>query len=62
VFDQTQAKFARAILYQVLMAENLFMSSFPLYTIANLGKNEFYIAGGGGQAKTGVPNAIVSSG
>ena len=39
----------------------LFSSSFPIYTIATLGNGgEFYIAGGGGQAKTGVPNAIVS--
>ena len=39
---------------------DLFLCSFPLYTIAALGNNDFYVAGGGGQAKTGVPNAIVS--
>ena len=42
------------------MADDLFMCSFPLYTIAALGGGDFYVAGGGGQAKTGVPNAIVS--
>lgn len=41
--------------------EDLFLSGFPLYTIGTLGGGEFYVAGGGGQAKTGVPNALVSS-
>ena len=50
-----------ATFYRIFMAGHLFMSSFPLYTIANLEENEFYVAGGGGQAKTGVPNAIVSA-
>lgn len=39
---------------------DLFLCDFPLYSLAPLGKNDFYVAGGGGQAKTGVPNAIVS--
>lgn len=42
-------------------AGDLLLCSFPLYTIAALDRNEFYVAGGGGQAKTGVPNAIVSA-
>ena len=43
------------------MTEHLFTCGFPLYSIATLHKNEFYVAGGGGQAKTGIPNAIVST-
>ncbi len=38
---------------------DLFLCDFPLYTISNIGGGEFYVAGGGGKAKTGVPNAIV---
>lgn len=34
-------------------------SDFPLYAIQALGNTHFLVAGGGGQAKTGVPNAIV---
>ena len=39
--------------------EDLFLCNFPLYTIVSLGDGEFSVAGGGGQARTGVPNAIV---
>lgn len=41
--------------------EDLFLCGFPLYTIASLANGQFYVAGGGGQAKTGVPNGIVSA-
>ena len=36
-------------------------TDFPLYTVRVLGDRHFFVAGGGGQAKTGIPNAIVSS-
>ena len=39
---------------------SLFTADFPPYTIFALREGEFYIAGGGGIAKTGVPNALVS--
>lgn len=39
---------------------SLFTADFPPYTIFPLREGEFYIAGGGGTAKTGVPNALVS--
>lgn len=35
-------------------------SDFPMYTINVLDERHFLVAGGGGQAKTGVSNAIVS--
>ena len=35
-------------------------TDFPLYAVRALGDRHFLVAGGGGQAKTGVPNAIVS--
>lgn len=35
-------------------------SDFPLYAVRALDCSHFLVAGGGGQAKTGVPNAIVS--
>ncbi len=35
------------------------MSDFPLYCVLPLGKGEFCVTGGGGNSKTGVPNAIV---
>ena len=38
---------------------SLFTADFPPYTIFPLREGEFYIAGGGGTAKTGVPNALV---
>jgi len=34
-------------------------TDFPLYTIRMVGDRHFLVAGGGGAAKTGVPNAIV---
>ncbi|KAK6165624.1 hypothetical protein SNE40_022517 [Patella caerulea] len=33
-------------------------TDFPVYCVRSLGDSHFLIAGGGGQAKTGVPNAI----
>ena len=36
-------------------------SDFPMYIVKSLGERHFLVAGGGGQAKTGVSNAIVSS-
>lgn len=35
-------------------------SDFPLYVVKSLGERHFLVAGGGGQAKTGVSNTIVS--
>jgi len=35
--------------------------SYPLYSIVQIGNEEFAVTGGGGQAKTGVPNGIVRS-
>ena len=34
-------------------------TDFPLYTIHTVGDSHLIVAGGGGQAKTGVPNAVV---
>lgn len=34
-------------------------TNFPLYAVNVLDKDHFLIAGGGGAAKTGVPNALV---
>ena len=34
-------------------------SDFPMYLIKSLSERHFLVAGGGGQAKTGVSNAIV---
>jgi len=34
-------------------------TDFPLYTFRMVGDRHFLVAGGGGAAKTGVPNAIV---
>ncbi|XP_046366308.2 prolactin regulatory element-binding protein-like [Haliotis rufescens] len=33
-------------------------TDFPLYAVRSLGDRHFLVAGGGGQAKTGVPNAV----
>lgn len=38
----------------------LAQSDFPLYAVQALGSTHFLVAGGGGQAKTGVPNVIVN--
>ena len=35
-------------------------TNFPLYAVNVLDRNHFVIGGGGGAAKTGVPNAMVS--
>ena len=40
----------------------LFSCDFPVYSVSSLREGEFYLAGGGGKAKTGVPNALVSQG
>lgn len=37
----------------------LFSCNYPLYTIINIGNGDVAVAGGGGEAKTGVPNGIV---
>ena len=42
------------------MASELFASDCPLYCICHLGGEEFCVTGGGGEAKTGVPNLLVS--
>lgn len=36
-------------------------SDFPLYVVKSLDERHFLVAGGGGAAKTGVANAVVSS-
>ena len=43
-----------------MSALTLQKTNFPLYTVDVLDKDHFVIAGGGGSAKTGVPNALVS--
>lgn len=43
-----------------MTAKNLDQNSFPLYAIHAINANYFVCAGGGGAAKTGVKNAIVS--
>jgi prolactin regulatory element-binding protein len=42
-----------------MSAVTLHTTNFPLYTVNVLDKNHFVVAGGGGSAKTGVPNALV---
>ena len=41
-------------------SKTLFDSDFPIYTINPFGKCRVIVTGGGGSAKTGVPNALVS--
>jgi prolactin regulatory element-binding protein len=36
-------------------------TNFPLYAVDVLDQSHFLVAGGGGAAKTGVPNCMVSS-
>ena len=43
-----------------MTAKNLDQNTFPLYAIHAINHNYFVCAGGGGAAKTGVNNAIVS--
>lgn len=43
-----------------MTAKNLDQNSFPVYAIHAINANYFVCAGGGGAAKTGVKNAIVS--
>lgn len=40
--------------------QNLFSTDFPIYAIEITPAGHALVAGGGGSAKTGVPNAIVS--
>ena len=42
------------------MATHLADLDFPPYVIKCVDETHFLVAGGGGQARTGVPNAIVS--
>ena len=42
-------------------SKTLFATDFPIYTIVPFGKRRVVITGGGGSAKTGVPNALVST-
>ncbi|XP_028406368.1 prolactin regulatory element-binding protein-like [Dendronephthya gigantea] len=41
-----------------MSAVTLHTTNFPLYTVDVLDKDHFVVAGGGGSAKTGVPNAL----
>jgi len=41
-------------------SKTLFDTDFPIYTINPFGKCRVIVAGGGGSAKTGIPNALVS--
>ncbi|XP_046851204.1 prolactin regulatory element-binding protein-like isoform X2 [Xenia sp. Carnegie-2017] len=41
-----------------MSAVTLVKTNFPLYTVNVLDTNHFIVAGGGGSAKTGVPNAL----
>jgi len=34
-------------------------TNFPLYAVDSLDGNHFFVAGGGGSARTGVPNCLV---
>lgn len=40
-------------------SKTLFDTDFPIYTITPFGKCRVVVTGGGGSAKTGVPNALV---
>lgn len=42
-----------------MSVSTLHNTNFPLYTVSVLDKDHFVVAGGGGSAKTGVPNALV---
>ena len=42
-------------------SKTLFATDFPIYTITPFGKRRVVVTGGGGSAKTGVPNALVST-
>jgi hypothetical protein len=47
------------VFYFKMSAVTLHTTNFPLYTVNVLDKDHFVVAGGGGSAKTGVPNALV---
>ena len=49
-------------LLEKMASATLFSSDCPIYAVGRLAGSdaEFYVAGGGGQARTGVPNALVS--
>ena len=40
------------------MAE-LFSTDYPLYSVGTLKNGTFFVAGGGGKSKTGIPNTLV---
>ena len=40
-------------------SETIAHTTFPLYSVRMIGERHFLVAGGGGQAKTGIPNAMV---
>ena len=40
------------------MAE-LFTTDFPIYSVCEQENGIFHVAGGGGKAKTGIPNILV---
>lgn len=42
-------------------SKTLFATDFPIYTITPYGKCRVVVTGGGGSAKTGVPNILVST-
>ena len=43
-----------------MASKTLFATDFPIYTISPFDKRRVVVTGGGGSAKTGVPNALVS--
>lgn len=51
--------FTSVVYYLKMSAVTLHTTNFPLYTVDVLDKDHFVVAGGGGSAKTGVPNALV---
>ncbi len=42
--------------------KELVSCNYPLYSAVDLGNGEIAVAGGGGKAKTGVPNGLVRFG
>lgn len=66
-FDTEAEHFALQVLFTNRSHDNMAPSKgvllahtdFPLYTVRSLDERHFLVAGGGGQAKTGIANAIV---
>ena len=50
-----------ARLLEKMSSEELFCSDYPIYSLGLLGDGgaEFYVTGGGGKSKTGIPNSLV---